>query len=79
MFLVREEQAPRFIAIVRQHYFVPLVQKGVVKEEELGSCLFATKPSSGAAVMRIKLAAEPVDMQPVAVAAAAAGGDNYEI
>lgn len=73
--LVREDDAPKFIASVREKYFMPLVSKGVVKEEELSECLFASKPSSGAAIMKIKLADEPVEAQPTAVA----GPVNYEI
>eukprot|EP00775_Hariotina_reticulata_P013759 gene13759-13878_t len=55
--LVREEDAAKFIAEVRERYFMPLVAKGVVKEEDLQNCLFASKPSSGAAVMNLLLAA----------------------
>jgi N-acetylgalactosamine kinase len=57
--LVREADAPKFIAELREKYFVPLVAKGVVTEQELPACLFASKPSSGAAVMQLKLAEEP--------------------
>jgi N-acetylgalactosamine kinase len=56
--LVREQDAPRFIAELREKYFMPLVAKCVVTEVELPNCLFASKPSSGAAVMQLKLAAE---------------------
>jgi hypothetical protein len=56
--LVREQDAPQFIAELREKYFKPLVAKGVVTEQELPDCLFASKPSSGAAVMQLKLAAE---------------------
>jgi hypothetical protein len=54
--LVREEDAAKFIAEVREKYFMPLVARGVVKEEDLQDCLFASKPSSGAAVMKLLLA-----------------------
>jgi N-acetylgalactosamine kinase len=57
--LVHEADAPKFIAVLREKYFMPLVAKGVVSEEELPACLFATKPSSGAAVMQLKLAGGP--------------------
>lgn len=56
--LVREKDAPKFIAELREKYFMPLVAKGVVTEHELPDCLFASKPSSGAAVMQLQLAAE---------------------
>lgn len=59
MSLVREADAPKFIAELREKYFMPLVAKGVVSEDELPACLFASKPSSGAAVMQLKLADEP--------------------
>jgi hypothetical protein len=54
--LVREADAPKFIAALKEQYYAPLVAKGVVKEEDLGECLFASKPSSGAALMKLKLA-----------------------
>lgn len=54
--LVREADAPKFIAALREQYYAPLVAQGVVKEEDLGECLFASKPSSGAALMKLKLA-----------------------
>lgn len=80
MSLVREQDAPKFIATIREKYFMPLVAKGVVKEDELGECLFSSKPSSGAAVMRLKFAEEPVEAQPPAPAAAdTAEAINYEI
>ncbi|KAF8072885.1 GAL1 [Scenedesmus sp. PABB004] len=67
--LVREADAPRFIAALREAYFAPLVAKGVVREDELCECLFASKPSSGAAIMALKLAE---DVEPAAEAAEAA-------
>jgi N-acetylgalactosamine kinase len=71
--LVREADAPKFIAELREKYFMPLVAKGVVTEQELPACLFASKPSSGAAVMQLKLAAEPeVEAVAAEVAEAAA-------
>uniref|UniRef100_A0A383V891 Galactokinase n=1 Tax=Tetradesmus obliquus TaxID=3088 RepID=A0A383V891_TETOB len=54
--LVREADAPKFIAALREQYYAPLVAQGVVKEKDLGECLFASKPSSGAALMKLKLA-----------------------
>lgn len=56
MSLVREADAPKFIAALREQYYAPLVAKGEVKEEDVGECLFASKPSSGAALMKLKLA-----------------------
>lgn len=81
MSLVREKDAPRFIAEVKEQYFMPLVASGVVKEEDLGECLFASKPASGAALMKLQLApAEPAG-QPGKPAAQPAEQDAamYEI
>lgn len=72
--LVPEQEAPKFIAELREKYFMPLVSKGVVTDQELAQCLFASKPSSGAAVMQLKLAEEPeaaVEAPVLAEAAAA--------
>jgi len=49
--LVREEDAAKFIAEVREKYFMPLVARGVAKEEELTTCLFVTSPCGSADVM----------------------------
>lgn len=70
MSLVREEDAPKFIAQLREAYFKPLVAAGVVPEHQLPECLFASKPSSGAAVMRLSLA--PEEPEPAAAIATAA-------
>lgn len=51
---------------------MPLVAAGVVSEGELGECLFASKPSSGAAVMALKLAAGNDGVELAAMDAAAA-------
>jgi N-acetylgalactosamine kinase len=69
---VREADAPRFVAALREAYFMPLVAAGVVSEGELGECLFASKPSSGAAVMALKLAAGNDGVELAAMDAAAA-------
>jgi N-acetylgalactosamine kinase len=71
--LVREQDAPKFMAQLRESYFMPLVAAGVVTEAELPQCLFATKPSSGAAVMRLSLAAAEPEAAACTAAAAAAG------
>lgn len=67
--LVREQDAPKFMAELREKYFMPLVAKGVVTEAELPACMFASKPSSGAAVMQLKLAEETPEAQAADIAA----------
>lgn len=53
--LVREADAPAFLEAMRTRFYDKRVSKGLVKKEELGACLFATRPSSGAAVLRLDL------------------------
>jgi hypothetical protein len=79
--LVREADAPKFIAALKEQYYAPLVPKGVVKEEELGECLFASKPSSGAALMKLKLASmeQPAEAPQEPAAAAEQEAVMYEI
>jgi hypothetical protein len=48
--LVREQDAPKFIAALRENYFMPLVAKGVATEQDLPACLFASSPAAGASV-----------------------------
>ena len=38
-----------------RRYLQPLVESGRLKAEELGETIFASKPSSGGAVLRLKL------------------------
>jgi hypothetical protein len=59
--LVLEEQAPAFIAAVKKQYYQPLIAQGRLAEEEVGQFLFASKPSSGAAVLHLKLQKEPAE------------------
>ena len=55
MSLVLEDQAPTFIAAVKEQYYGPLIAQGRLAEEDVGQFLFASKPSSGAAILHLKL------------------------
>lgn len=55
--LVQEDQVEAFLAEVKKSYYQKLIDSGVTKEEEMEHVLFATKPSSGAAVLRLTFAA----------------------
>ncbi|CAA7017070.1 unnamed protein product [Microthlaspi erraticum] len=48
--LVKESGVSQFIAAVKEKYYKKRVEKGVVKEEDMELYLFASKPSSGAAI-----------------------------
>jgi galactokinase len=50
--LVREPDVPKFMESVKASYYKSRLESGQVKEEELGNVFFATKPSSGAAILR---------------------------
>ncbi|CAG7890840.1 unnamed protein product [Brassica rapa] len=48
--LVKESNVSRFIDTVKEKYYRKRIEKGVVKEEDMELYLFASKPSSGAAI-----------------------------
>ncbi|XP_010546963.1 PREDICTED: galactokinase [Tarenaya hassleriana] len=50
--LVKEPSASRFITSVKEEFYGKRVEKGVVKEEDMEQYLFASKPSSGAAIFK---------------------------
>ena len=53
--LVEEKKVDTFLVCMRD-YYTPLIQAGTVSEgEDLDGCLFASKPSAGAAVLRLEL------------------------
>ena len=51
MALVPAEQVPPFKQQLVQQYYQPLLARGIISEQELPSCLFASSPSAGAAVL----------------------------
>lgn len=53
--LVRAGQVEAFVATLTERYLQPLAAAGRLKEGELGETIFASKPSSGGAVLRLKL------------------------
>lgn len=59
--LVREADAAPFMAALREQYYKPLLASGAVTDAEMGDVLFSSPPSSGAAVLRVKLAPPEVD------------------
>jgi N-acetylgalactosamine kinase len=53
--LVPEGEVPVFLEAMRASYYALLIAEGRLTEEEVGTYLFASKPSSGAAILRLKL------------------------
>lgn len=51
--LVKEEEVDSFISTLKESYFEPLVKKGKIKEQDLDLYVFASKPSAGAAVLKL--------------------------
>lgn len=51
--LVRDEEVQQFLDALHTHYFLPLIAAGTLRGADLHTVLFATKPSSGAAVLRL--------------------------
>ncbi|KAL1372371.1 hypothetical protein HN51_002539 [Arachis hypogaea] len=50
--LVKESIVPQYILNLKEHYFQKRIDKGVIKKDDLGLYLFASKPSSGAAIFK---------------------------
>ncbi|KAE9602554.1 hypothetical protein Lal_00049499 [Lupinus albus] len=50
--LVKESQVPHFILNLKQSYYQSRIDKGVIKKNDLGLYVFASKPSSGAAIFK---------------------------
>jgi len=41
------------VVFVQESYYQPLVKKGKIKEDDLDLYIFASKPSAGAAVLKL--------------------------
>ncbi|KQK12302.1 hypothetical protein BRADI_1g02810v3 [Brachypodium distachyon] len=51
--LVKESIVPQFILSLKEKYYKSRIDRGVVKQSELGLYVFASKPSSGAAILKL--------------------------
>ncbi|KAK6146244.1 hypothetical protein DH2020_020113 [Rehmannia glutinosa] len=49
--LVKENIVPQFILNLKEQFFQKRIDKGVIKKSDLGLYIFASKPSSGAAII----------------------------
>lgn len=74
--LVREGDAAGFMAALREQYYAPLLKSGAVDEAGMAEVLFSSPPSSGAAVLRIKLAPAEVEEEAEEAAGAGAGEEG---
>lgn len=50
--LVKESIVPQFILNLKEHYYKSRIEKGVISNNDLGLYVFASKPSSGAAILK---------------------------
>jgi hypothetical protein len=53
--LVREQEVEGFMASVRSSFYATRLASGVATEGDMTNVFFATKPSSGAAMLRLPL------------------------
>lgn len=51
--LVKESIVPQFILNLKEQFFQSRIDKGVINKNDLGLYVFASKPSSGAAIFKI--------------------------
>ncbi|EXC27501.1 hypothetical protein L484_004573 [Morus notabilis] len=50
--LVRESIVPQFILNLKEHFYQSRIEKGIINKNDLGLYVFASKPSSGAAIFK---------------------------
>ncbi|KAI5415552.1 variant 2, galactokinase [Lathyrus oleraceus] len=50
--LVKENIVPQFILNLKEYYYQSRIDKGVIKKNDLGLYVFASKPSSGSAIFK---------------------------
>ncbi|XP_042452181.1 galactokinase-like [Zingiber officinale] len=50
--LVKESILPQFIQNVKESFYKSRIEKGVIRKDDIGLYLFASKPSSGAAIFK---------------------------
>ncbi|KAK4433857.1 Galactokinase [Sesamum alatum] len=50
--LVKESIVPQFILKLKEQYYQSRIKKGVIKESDIDCYVFASKPSSGAAIIK---------------------------
>ncbi|GMH08663.1 hypothetical protein Nepgr_010503 [Nepenthes gracilis] len=50
--LVKESIVPQFILNLKDHFYQPRIDRGVISKNDLGLYVFASKPSSGAAIFK---------------------------
>ncbi|KAE9453270.1 hypothetical protein C3L33_14820, partial [Rhododendron williamsianum] len=51
--LVKESIVPQFILNLKEHFYESRLVKGVIEKNDLGLYVFASKPSSGAAILKL--------------------------
>ncbi|CAM0877691.1 unnamed protein product [Alopecurus aequalis] len=51
--LVKESIVPQFILNLKEKYYKSRIDRGVIKPSDLGLYVFASKPSSGAAILKL--------------------------
>ncbi|CDO98744.1 unnamed protein product [Coffea canephora] len=49
---VKESLVPQFILNLKEQFYQSRIDKGVIKKNDLGLYVFASKPSSGAAILK---------------------------
>ncbi|MCD7459489.1 galactokinase [Datura stramonium] len=50
--LVKESLVPQFILNLKEQFYQPRIDKGTIRKNDLGLYIFASKPSSGAAIFK---------------------------
>lgn len=53
--LMKKDQVDDFLKYVKEHYYQSLLEKGRLKEEDLGQTIFASVPAAGGGVLQVKV------------------------
>ena len=55
MSLVKQADAAQFITAIKSNYFEKCIKQGKVKSDQLKDVIFASKPASGGAIIKLQM------------------------
>lgn len=55
MSLIKQADAAQFITAIKSNYFEKCIKEGKVKSDQLEEVIFASKPASGGAIIKLQM------------------------
>ena len=55
MSLIKQADAAQFITAIKANYFEKCIEEGKVKSDQLEDVIFASKPASGGAIIKLQI------------------------